>query len=300
MIKTPSSPGPDFAARDANIRCQTYSPVQRLPGVPLETFASYWRDVHGPLCSRLPGLGYYVQFHFSRENYANLWPLPTGVERIDFPLDGAVEIGFQNADDMGVFGLASPILFGDEINVFGWDAAFFLPDGSRTYVDRQADAVPNGADKLHRLHVYMHGSLDAAFKDWVSRFASTLAADARVAKLRLHVPEPFDNANPQPPSPVEHHVRDDMLKLAIMEIGFETALVARQFFESDAFKATQADQATHVKAMAAYLVTGVYTYVRDGMPTTAGLRGSRVAEIIERTGATNHLQPQVTSLFTRR
>lgn len=300
MSKTTSAISPDFGERDARIRCQTYSPVQRLPGIPLETFAAYWRDVHGPLCSRLPGLGYYVQFHFSRENFANLWPLPAGVEKIDFPLDGAVEIGFPNADDMGVFGLASPILFGDEINVFGWDAAFFLPNGSRTYVDRQADAVPNGPDRLHRLHVYMHGRLDATFKDWVGNFAQALAADSKVLKLRLHVPEPYDNANPQPPSPVDHHVRDDMLTLAVMEIGFESPIAARQLFESDAFKATQEELAKHVKAMTAYLVTGVHTFVRDSVPTIAGLRGSRVAEIIERTGATNHLQPQVTSLFVRR
>lgn len=300
MTSIRTSFGTDFGGRDANIRCQTYSPVQKLPGVPHETFAAYWRDVHGPLCSRLPGLGYYVQFHFSRENFANLWPAIAGVKRIDFPLDGAVEIGFSNAEDMDAFGRASPLLFGDEINVFEWDAAYFLPNGSRTFVDRQADATPNGPDVLHRLHVYIHGALDGIFKDWVSNFAATLAVDARVLKLRLHVPEPYDNANPQPPSPVGHHVRDDMLKLAVMEIGFDTALSARQFFDSEPFKATQTDQAKHIRAMAAYLVTGVHTFVRDSKPTTAGLRGSRVAEIIERTGATNHLLPEVTSLFTRR
>jgi hypothetical protein len=290
----------DFGPRDLTIRCQTYSPVQRLPGVPLETFAAYWRDVHGPLCSRLPGLGYYVQFHFSRDKFANLWPLPKGVKRIDFPLDGAVEIGFPNAEDMDVFSRASHILFGDEINVFGWDAAYFLPDGSRTYVDRQADGIPNGPDKLHRVHVYLHGSLDEEFKNWAGHFAKTLADDSRVLKLRIHLPRPYDNADPQPPSPVDHHVRDDMLTLAVMEIGFANALIARQFLEGEAFRATQDGQARHVKAMAAYLVTGVYTFVRDSVPTIAGLRGSRTAELIEQTGATNHLAPGVTNLFTRK
>ena len=240
-----------------------------------------------------------MQHHFSRENYANLWPVPEGVKRIDFPLDGAVEIGFPNEDAMGRFVEASPILFGDEINVFGWDAAFFLPKGSRTYVDQQASGTPNGPDKLHRLHVYMHGSLDEDFRAWARDFAATLAADPAVLKLRLHLPEPFDNANPQPPSPVDHHVPDNMLKLAIMEIGFESALSSRTFTESAAFKATQAAQATHVKAMSAYLVTGVYTIVRDSQPTIAGLRGSRVAEIIESVGATNHMAPEVTRLFVR-
>ncbi|APW39564.1 hypothetical protein RD110_22035 [Rhodoferax koreense] len=289
----------DFGARDSAIRCQTYSPVQMHPGVPRETFAAYWRDVHGPLCSRLPGLGFYVQHHFSRTIYANLWPLAPGVRRIDFPLDGAVEIGFPDADAMERFGKASPLLFGDEVNVFGWDAAYFLPNGSRTFVDKQADGIPNGPDRLHRLHVYMHAKTGVDMKAWVTGFAETLAADQAVLKLRLHLPEPYDNTNPQPPSPVDHEVRKDMLELAVMEIGFETALTARRFFESERFSATKTGQSAHIEAMAAHFVTGVYTFVRDSIPTTAGLRGSRVAEIIEAVGATNHLLGDVTRLFTR-
>ena len=39
--------------------------------------------------------------------------------------------------------------------------------------------------------------------------------------------------------------------------------------------------------LGALLLTGIYTYVRDGVITTAGLRGSRTAELIERIGAVN-------------
>ena len=287
----------DYGSRDRYIRCQTYSPVRRLEGLPHELFSTYWRDVHGPLCSRLPGLGFYVQHHFSREHSANLWGFASGVKPIDFVLDGAVEIGFANVEDMAAFSTASPILFGDEVNVFGWDAAFFLPNGSRTFVDQQVDGVPNGPDRLHRLHVYMHGSLDASFRAWATGLADQLGSNHAVRKLRLHLPETFDNANPQPPSPVDHFVIESMAKLAIMEIGFDSALSARQFFETDAYKATLAGQAEYVKAMKVVLVTGVYTFVRDGQPTIAGLRGSRAAEIIERVGATNHLADDVTRLF---
>jgi hypothetical protein len=58
-------------------------------------------------------------------------------------------------------------------------------------------------------------------------------------------------------------------------------------------------QAEHIDALGAYLVTGSYTFVRDGHPTTAGLRGSRPAELIEVMGATNQLEQAVTSMFTR-
>jgi len=290
---------PDFGSRDDAIRCQTYSPVRKLDGLPHELFALYWRDVHGPLCARLPGLGFYVQHHFSRERRANLWPRPKGVRNIDVVLDGAVEIGFANNEDEAEFIGASPILFGDEVNIFGWDAAFRLPSGSRTFIDRQANGVPNGLDEMHRLHVYLHSDDTESLRQCATTYANLLSNQPCVRKLRLHAPEPFDNANPLPPSPVDHHVVDDMLTIAVIEVGFANALQAQTLFGSDAFKSAQQYVSAHIQALAAFLVTGVYTYVRDGKPTAAGLRGSRTAEIIEQIGAVNHLEPAVTDLFLR-
>lgn len=53
-------PHADHAARDAAIAVNTYTTVLRRPQVPHEVFATYWRDVHGPLCDRVPGLAWYV------------------------------------------------------------------------------------------------------------------------------------------------------------------------------------------------------------------------------------------------
>jgi hypothetical protein len=52
-------------------------------------------------------------------------------------------------------------------------------------------------------------------------------------------------------------------------------------------------------AVGAFLVTGIYTYVRDGVITTAGLRGSRTVELIERIGAVNQMRDEVTRLFVQ-
>ena len=46
-------------------------------------------------------------------------------------------------------------------------------------------------------------------------------------------------------------------------------------------------------------MTGIYTYVRDSVITTAGLRGSRTAELIERIGAVNQTQDEVTRRFVQ-
>jgi hypothetical protein len=87
--------------------------------------------------------------------------------------------------------------------------------------------------------------------------------------------------------------------IGVVEIGFASALTAREFCESEAYRATIEDQRRHLRSVGAFLVTGVYTYVRDGVITTAGLRGSRTAELIERIGAVNQTRDEVTRRFVQ-
>ena len=42
----------NYTARDETIRVNSYTIVLRRNLIPHEVFASYWRDVHGALCSR--------------------------------------------------------------------------------------------------------------------------------------------------------------------------------------------------------------------------------------------------------
>jgi hypothetical protein len=81
--------------------------LRKLAGLPRDLFAAYWRDVLGPLCARLPGISCYVQHHFSQHRWANLWPLPDGVRRMDLVLDGAAEIGFADIDGVNRYAEAS-------------------------------------------------------------------------------------------------------------------------------------------------------------------------------------------------
>jgi hypothetical protein len=60
-----------------------------------------------------------------------------------------------------------------------------------------------------------------------------------------------------------------------------------------------AEQRRHLRSVGVLMVTGVYTYIRDGVITTAGLRGSRTAEIIEHIGAVNQIQNDVTRRFVQ-
>ena len=291
----------DFSARDAAIAVNTYTTVLRRPQVPHELFATYWRDVHGPLCSRVPGLAWYVQYHLDREQDAHLWPAQEGIVPFpDYVLDGGVEIGFANTADQAVFVEASSILFSDEQNMFAATVAYALPEGSRTLVDRIADPSPNGNDALDRMHVqFGPGDKDPdAFAAFMARFAETLAADPALLRVRLHVPEPYDNADPAPPAPdVAHTVPPERARIAMLDLTFTSPLSRRRFFQSDRFTSTIAEQASHIGHATAFAVSGMYTYVRNKKLTLAGLRGSRPAQLIERLGATNQAADDVRHLL---
>jgi hypothetical protein len=157
----------DYSDRDKAVRHNVYASVRRRDGLPVELFANYWRDVHSTLCSRLPGLGFYVQQHFDRNHTANLWPVADGVRRIEAVLDGSAELGFACLEDQAAFAKAGTILYGDEFNLFSEAVAYNLPNGSVTFVDRDENGLRNGPDHLHRVHVYMNRKPGSGAGAWV-------------------------------------------------------------------------------------------------------------------------------------
>jgi len=293
----------NYAERDAGIVVNTYTTVLRHPKVPHELFSTYWRDVHGPLCSRIPGLGWYVQNHFDREQDAHVWPTIEGIQPFpDYELDGGVEIGFQSTEDHALFNQACSILFADEQNMFAATVAYALPTGSTTLVDRVAEPSPNGDDGLDRIHVHFGARHDdaATFGKRMVTLARSLAVEDAVLKVRLHLPEVYDNAKPAPPAPnVDHEVPCERCLVAVLELAFASPLERRTFFASDAFVAAASGLATQIAHATAFPVSGVYTYVRDRTLTPAGLRGSRPAQLIERIGALNQVQEDVRHLLLK-
>ncbi|MDF9792451.1 hypothetical protein M2440_003152 [Methylorubrum extorquens] len=269
--------------------------------MPHELFATYWRDVHGPLCARIPGLGWYVQRHFDREQDAHLWPVVEGIPPFpDYELDGGVEIGFRTAADQAAFDEACPILFADEQNMFAATVAYALPHGSTTLLDRVGEPSPNGDDGLDRIEVHFGAAHRdaAAFGERITALARSLAAEPVVLKVRLHLPKPYDNAEPAPPAPnVDHAVPDERRLVAVLELAFASPLERRTFYASDAFETVSSGLAEHVAHTSAFAISGVYTYVRDGRLTLAGLRGSRPAQLIEQIGAVNQVGDDVRHLL---
>lgn len=63
--------------------------ISKKPGMSVEEFQRYWRDIHGPIAAKIPGLRRYVQSHV----------VPTLYERGQQPAyDGAAELWFDDLD----------------------------------------------------------------------------------------------------------------------------------------------------------------------------------------------------------
>ena len=63
--------------------------ISKKPDLSVEEFQRYWRDTHGPIAGRIPGLRRYVQSHVVPELYARDTP-PA--------FDGAAELWFEDLD----------------------------------------------------------------------------------------------------------------------------------------------------------------------------------------------------------
>ena len=67
--------------------------LRRKPGMTPEEFHHYWKEKHGPLVAKLPGLVKYTQHHvmsMPREEYAT----------VDAPIDGVVEVWLESPEAM--------------------------------------------------------------------------------------------------------------------------------------------------------------------------------------------------------
>jgi len=88
--------------------------VNKRPGMALEPFRKYWRDVHGPIASRIPVLVRYEQNHLAMAEYAAV---------AQPPHDGLAVTWFHSTMDMKR-GTAAP-----EYAITRADEPHFLPDG---------------------------------------------------------------------------------------------------------------------------------------------------------------------------
>src|SRR4051812_14014080 len=146
----------DYAARDRSGNVVFYVLLWKRKGISLELFDDYWRNVHGPVCARLPGQFQYWQLHVAH-NEGGIWPEVPGIsyaasEESNF--DGIAELTFRSDQDRTTWFQAAGILMEDEHNLFSKAIGYNTSAGnSITYVDRIPAGDPNGALGIPKFHV---------------------------------------------------------------------------------------------------------------------------------------------------
>lgn len=292
----------DYSARDNEARVTFYVLLWKRKGISLEAFDDYWRDVHGPVCARLPGQFQYWQFHVAH-NEGGIFPSVEGVDYTaaeEEQFDGIAELTFRSVADRETWFQSAGILMDDEHNIFSKAIGYVTELGnSNTYVDGIATGDPNGDLDVIKFHVMVRQAPWASPRDFRRYMTDTFAANVvghnKVLKFRLHLFEPPDVSRPDAAG-VVHYEPPDKQYQAAFEIAFKNKLDMELFFASPEYAAAVEDQARFVKKVSPLPERDAYTFVYNGRMTLTGQRGSRTAELITNLGATNQLRRDIHDL----
>jgi len=293
----------NFASRDQEGRVAFYVLLWKRKGISLQLFDDYWRNVHGPVCARLPGQYQYWQLHVAH-NEGGVWPQVPGISYNtpeDGQFDGIAELTFRSEQDRNTWFRAAAILMDDEHNLFrkaiGYNTS---PGNSITFVDRIPKGDPNGSPGVEKYHVMVRKSESVSVADFRTylkdTFAPAVAGSNNVLKFRLHLFEEVDLTRPEAAGVAHAEPRDESYEAAF-EIAFATRLDLETFFASETYQTAVKDQARYVRQISPFPERSAYTFVYEGQMTLAGQRSSTVAELITSIGATNQLKDDISQLM---
>jgi hypothetical protein len=293
----------NFAARDHEGQVVFYVLLWKRKGISLDLFDDYWRNVHGPVCARLPGQHQYWQLHVAH-NDGGVWPEIAGINYStpdDNQFDGIAELTFRSEADRNTWFRSAAILMDDEHNLFrkaiGYNTS---PGNSKTHVDGIATGDPNGSLGIPKFHVMVKKADRVSTEDFrrylSTTFGPAVASSDFTLKFRLHLFEEVDASRPDAAGVAHAEPRDQNYDAAF-EIAFANRLDMESFFASDAYTAATANQATYVKQISPFPERSAYTFVYNGAMTLAGQRSSTVAELITSIGAVNQLKADITGLM---
>ena len=192
----------NYAKRDADGKVVFYVLLWKRNGISMELFDDYWRNVHGPVCARLPGQFQYWQLHVGHNN-GGVFPQAAGIDYSSAPdnqFEGIAELTFRSEEDRNTWFRAAAILMDDEHNLFrkaiGYNTS---PGNSITYVDGIPVGDPNGSLGIAKFHVMVKqadGVSTADFRKYLKKTAEAVAASELILKLRLHLFEEVDASRP--------------------------------------------------------------------------------------------------------
>jgi hypothetical protein len=293
----------NYAQRDQAAQIAFYVPLWKRKGISLELFDDYWRNVHGPVCARLPGQYQYWQFHVAH-NEGGIWPTVEGIDYTtpeEDQFDGIAQLTFKTVADRQKWFQASTILMDDEHNLFRKAIGYNTnPGNSITYIDGIENPTPNGAVGIEKLHVMVRKANDVSVEDFrrylTESFAPEVIKSNLLLKLRIHLFEEVDNSRPDAAG-VSHSEPPEKNYQAALEIAFSNRIEMEEFFTSKIYTTAAKHQAKYVKHISTFPERSAFTFVYGGQMTLAGERSSTVADLITKIGATNQLKDDISTLI---
>lgn len=293
----------DYSARDNDAKVTFYVLLWKRNGIALESFDDYWRDVHGPVCARLPGQFQYWQFHVAHAK-GGIFPAVEGVAHSTLKasqFDGIAELTHKSVKDRDTWFEAASILMDDEHNVFSKAIGYITDEGnSITYVDGIEEGAPNGGPNVKKFHVMVKKANTVSIGDFRAYMKDTFAANVvnsdKLLKFRLHLFEKPDLSRPDAAG-VSHSESEEELYQAAFELAFKNGLDMEHFFVSKEYAAAVADQAKFVRQISPFPERDTYAFVYNSMMTLMGRRGSRTAGLITKLGANNQLCNDIADLL---
>ena len=257
----------DYAIRDQKGKAVFYVLLWKKKGITLDNFDDYWRDVHGPVCARLPGQHQYWQFHLAH-NEGDLLPAIDGIEYntlAEDQFDGIAQLTFETEEERQTWFQAAAILMDDEHNLFSKAIGYNTsPGNSKTYVDGIERGDPNGKLGILKFHVMVKKSdavsVDEFRKYMADSFAPTVVKSNSVLKFRLHLFEEVDNSRPDAAGVIHYEPQEKQYQAAF-EIAFSNPLEMGKFFASKEYAQAVKNQSKYVQQINAFPERSAYTLV---------------------------------------
>lgn len=271
--------------------------------IPREICETYWRDVHGIMFARAPGLWQYRQLRLAA-NRPDLWPTVQGIS-FDAP-DAAQPQGmghalFLSEADLIMFGsnpLPKKVIPDDAHNFIGRIGALLsAPNSGRTFVDRINDPAMQGHPATPTFALCFvpsagAGSAEAFHHYLTEQVAPSWSGHPDVMRLRIELLPPYEqSAMSSPGVPRQWPCKATYLGWIELAVRNEGAV-------ADLLAGAPDDELTaHVSAIHTYPIREVYTIISTGRPTDVGLRGYPAVQVINAAGAENQRSEAVLNLL---
>jgi hypothetical protein len=259
--------------------------------IPRGVCEDYWRDVHGIMFARVPGLLQYRQLRLAA-NRPDLWPAVQGVS-FDAPEvaqpQGMPHALFLSEADLAAFGsnpIAREAIPNDAHNFIGRIGALLSPPGGgHTFVDRINDPAVQGHPPVPTFALCFvpragAASAEAFHRYLIEHVARPWSGHPGVIRLRVEPLPPYDRSVMGSPG-VAHQWPNDETYLGWIELAVRNEGVVGDLLEG----AVADELARKVRAVHTYPVREVYTIISAGRPTEVGLRGYPAVQTIVAAGA---------------